>query len=602
MKHLAIKNVGRRTKAVIAIVSSAAAVVAAVGVVPSLAGWTHTEVDNGTLGSLGCSTTGSFTTGAWGQEIAGEVANVSLDSHLAGVLGTTVASGAPHSTATGGAGSSGLTYLGNDAWSSNLQAGALNAISLGAGVSLPIGANTGVETQYGRASSTGVATGASGAVTTASNGLVSLDTPTSTTPGVGTLDLSTALSNTIGKELAGKLSQLANASLDVGAVGSTTSVDSCNDLWQGLSDASQVARQYVLAKLALNFHSSLVGDVVTDTTNGVNSIQTTLNGLEPNGTLINSSDLTSALTTALSSTTAPLGVSLSGTPTVKLGVTFDLSPVLNDITGAITSGPVTINLGTGRVSIDLSKLAGVTSLNSLDPNTPLITTATLKSITDGIDTAISTFLTGTIQPAINAVLNAAKVKVSITAGLGLNGTNAASLDIELAGTIAQFVDPTHNGQPTVTVGKIADTPGAAGILGFVLGVLGETLDAVIDTVLVNVVAPLTTNLVPVIGTLLGPIVTSATTAVASGVSTLLTATIDPVIDSLKGVIGVIGDAVQLTVNDQPDQANPVGSPEPTATGKVYESALHVGVLNTVDGSSTIDLFLGSSAVGPNTKN
>ena len=49
MKHLAIRNVGRRTKAVVAVVSSVAAVVAAVGVVPSLAGWTHTEVENGKL-------------------------------------------------------------------------------------------------------------------------------------------------------------------------------------------------------------------------------------------------------------------------------------------------------------------------------------------------------------------------------------------------------------------------------------------------------------------------------------------------------------------------------------------------------------------------
>jgi hypothetical protein len=67
-------------------------------------------------------------------------------------------------------------------------------------------------------------------------------------------------------------------------------------------------------------------------------------------------------------------------------------------------------------------------------------------------------------------------------------------------------------------------------------------------------------------------------------------------------VGVIGDAVQLTVNAEPDQANPVGSPETPVAGEFFESALKIGVLTGVGGTSALDLFLGSSAVGPNLEN
>jgi hypothetical protein len=606
VKHASM-NVGRKTKAIIAVVSSVAAVVAAIGVVPSLAGWTHTEVDHGSLASLGCSTPGTFASQAWGQEIAGEVANISLDSHLAGVLGITVNSGIPSSTAIGGAGTHGLTSLGNDAWSSDLQVGALNAIDLGAGVTLPISSNLGVETQYGRATSTGIATGASGAVTTAGDGLVSLGTVDSSTPGVGSIDLDTALSAAIGNKLGGDVSELADASLDVGALGSTTSVDSCNDLWAGLSDATQVARKYVLAKLALNFSSAAVGAAVTDTKTSVNTLQTQLNGLESNGSLLGLGTVTSALTTAISSSTSLVGVSIGAPTTATASVTFDLSSVLNDLTGSVSDGPVTVNLGTGAVTVDLAKLYDIsrTDLNGLGPNTSLLSPALVTALEGDAVGAITGFLNGKLQTDLTAVLDAASVDVEVATHIKVIGIDTASLDIHITGSLGQFVDPAHNGgNPTIVVDPAVPVAGAATALALVLGTLGISLTALLSDVTSGLVTPLLTGLVPAIaGVLQTNVLTPATADVTSAVGTLASTTLAPVFATLDSVVDVIGKAVQVTVNAQPDQPGGVGYPEPAATGEVFESALAIGVLDLKPTSSpTLGLYLGSSAVGPDTRN
>ena len=89
----------------------------------------------------------------------------------------------------------------------------------------------------------------------------------------------------------------------------------------------------------------------------------------------------------------------------------------------------------------------------------------------------------------------------------------------------------------------------------------------------------------------------------SAITTLNTTTLAPVYAALGGVVTVIGQALEVTINAEPDVAiGSVGAPETPVAGKFFESALHVGVLDTVDGSSALSVFLGSSAVGPNTRN
>jgi len=605
-------KLGRKPKGMVAIGVAIATVISTFAIAPSLASWTDTEYDHGAVSPLNCAAAGTYTTNAWGQEVAGSVGTTQLDPNLAGVLGVTTTSGVPASTATGGAGSTGLNNLGDDAWSNTLNAGALNAVSLGLGVALPLGQNLGAETQYARATSTGVATGASGVLTSAGGGLVSLTTPTSTTPSMGSISLDSALSAIVGTKLSTDVTQLADASLTVGALGSTSQLDSCNALWQAKSDAASVVRSYVLAKLGLTFDSSLIGTATSTAVGSVNTITKTsnatlasaLNALPQIGAVTGPtlSTVTSTLNGLLPSTGSGLDVSLAPT-TVQVGVTFDPSTMLNDLNTTLTSGPVSIDLATGEIDADLAGL-GSTNLNTLAPNSPLITTTLLNNLKTAIGAAITNFMTTKLGPDLTTTLNAAAVTVDIETQIALDlpvigQQNVATLSVIASGTLGQFLQPTTFGNPVVSVNTaVLNTLGVAGALSL----LGLNLGTILGTVTSGLGTAVSSRVLPLVDTaVLTPLLTAATTAVTNSVATL-TASLDGVVTSLGGVVDVIGDVVQLTVNAEPDQPNAVGYPQANVPGRFFESALKVGVLNGVGGTSVLSLYLGSSSVGPNVEN
>ncbi|HEY5230232.1 MAG TPA: hypothetical protein VIJ11_04955, partial [Galbitalea sp.] len=210
----------------------------------------------------------------------------------------------------------------------------------------------------------------------------------------------------------------------------------------------------------------------------------------------------------------------------------------------------------------------------------------------------------TIAPALSATLNSAHVTVAIASqvalDLGLAGTfNVLSLGVDASGSLGNFLQPATFGAPTVGVSVTSDATGP--VLTLLSG-LGLNLSALTSTLTGALSPSVVSTLLGFVDTgVLSPVLGNATRAVASSVSALGTA-LAGVASSLGGVVGVIGDAVQLTVNVEPDQANPVGSPETPVAGEFFESALKIGVLTGVGGTSTLDLFLGSSAVGPNLEN
>lgn len=595
----------KRTRGIIAMVGIVSAAVATVGITPSLAGWTRQEYVHGAASTLDCGSTGSFNTQAWGQMIAGGVAGHPLDSHLAGLLGVTTTSGNPHSSASGGSGSGVLSYLGNDAWASDLAIGALNSIDLGAGVTIPLGADLGADTQYARATRGGLAIGASGALTSLGGGAVELSSPTSATPGTGSLSLGTALSATIGKELAGRATQLANASVSIGALGSTAQLDSCAVIWQKLTEASAVARNYVLAKLGMQFTSSLVSqDLNTAVTGAVGTLGTTLNGLQTTASNVVDTTVNGALTGVLGATSGIVSLTQGGPTAVKVGVTFDMTPVLALLNSTIgTGGPVTINLHTGEIDVNLAALGGFASLNGLPANTNLLGSHALSNLTADVVSLINTFLTTTVNSAITAAITAAHVQVSITTSIHAVvhilvplSIDVATVDVEVAGSLGQFLQPATNGVPTVSVTK-TDVLGVSDTLS----ALGINLDGILSPVITALTSSVTGTIVPALVTdVLTPLLSTATSAASTAVTNLATGTlVSGILTSLGGVVTVIGHAIDLTVNAQPDAAGPVGSPEATTSGEYFESALHIGVLDTVDNSSALSLFFGSSAVGPN---
>ncbi|HEX4442192.1 MAG TPA: choice-of-anchor G family protein [Galbitalea sp.] len=595
----------RRTKAIAAAVTVAALAIAGLGIAPSLAGWTRTLYDNGPASTLNCSAGATVNTQASGQLISGEVAGNLLTSDLATVAPLNVSNIAP-ATASSTTGATPATAIGGSAWTSALNVQALNSINITPTVQLPLNSSLTVGTQYGRATSGGIATGASGAVSGAGDGTVKFQ-PTGSATSFGTLSLQTALSSAIGATLASDVSQLSNASLTIGALGSITDEQNgCQNLWQGIQNtAASVARSYVLADLDLNLTSSLVGQTTTAISAAVTGLGTTLNALEPSGSILNTAavdptthtSLTGALTSLLNvATILPgVGIGVTGAPTVTVGVTFNLASIASLLTGPISANGVTINLGTGAITVDLAQLLGKSDLSGYGPNTSLLSPDIVSSIVSGVTGDIATLINTTVNNAIKQLVTSAAVAVSISTDIGVNalGLNLDALGakVNISGTLGDFVDEAHNSPPTVSV--VVKVLGSAGLLTTIAnglitpvtnlltaGVLPAVLqlvdDLALNTVSTNALADLSTTL---------------TTLDSGAISTLDTA--------FGAVLGVVQSAVSLTVNAQPDQTGGVGTPDGSVVvpGRYFDSALVLGVLNN-GGTPVLGLYLGSSSAGP----
>jgi hypothetical protein len=595
----------RRTKAIAAAITVAAFAIAGLGIAPSLAGWTRTLYDNGPASTLNCSAGATVNTESSGQLISGEVAGNVLTSDLAAVAPLGVSNVAPATTSST-TGATSATAIGGDAWTSALNVQALSSINVTPTVRLPLNSSLTVGTQYGRATAGGIATGASGAVSGAGNGTVSFQ-PTGSATAFGTLDLDTALSSAIGSQLASDVSQLSNASLTVGALGSITDEgNGCQNLWQGIQDtAASVARSYVLADLDLNLTSSLVGKTTTAISTAVTGLGTTLNALERSGTLLNTAtvdpvthtSLTGALTSLLNVGTILPGVNIgvTGAPTVSVGVVFNLASIASLLTGPISANGVTINLGAGTITVDLAQLLGKSNLNGFGPNTSLLSPATVSSIVSGVTGDISTLINTTINNTIKQLVTSAAVTVSISTDIGVNalGLNLDALGatVNISGTLGDFVDEAHNAPPTVSASVAV--LGSAGLLTTIANNLVTPVTNLLDSGVLPAVLQLVDDLA------LTAVNTNALADLATTLTTLDSGAISTLDTAFGTVLGVVQSAVTVTVNAQPDQTGGVGIPDGSVAtlGRFFDSALAVGVLGN-GGTPVLGLYLGSSSAGP----
>jgi hypothetical protein len=599
----------RKTRSLLAIAIATVATLASFAVAPSLASWTSTDYDNGPAAALDCASPDILNTQASGTLLDGEVGGVPLTGNLAAAIPLTVTNLSP-ATASSPSGAAPATNLANDAWISALSVAALSTVHVTPSVVLPLSSSLAVATQYGRATAGGIATGASGAVNGLGDGTVAFQTTSPavpTLPATGTLDLGTALSSVVGAQLSSDITQLSDASLTMGALGSITDDENgCQDIWQGIQDsAASVARSYLLAALQLNLTSSLVGRTTTAIGTTVTSLGTALGALEPTGTALNTAtvdpathtSLAGALTTVLALSPLPgVTVGVSGAPTVTAGVTFDLASIASLLTGTIGSGGVSLNLGTGVVSIDLAQILGHSDLDGLTANSSLLTTPRITAILAGITGAISTLINTTVDNAVTALITSATVHVSINTDIGLQmalvNVDALHADVELSGTLGDYVDEAHNAAPTVAV-TLTVLPAASAITGLLnVGNLLSSLTATLSSTILPVILPLVDDLA------LTAVNTAAPAALATGLATLNGTPIATIDTAFGTVLGVVQGAVSITVNAQPDQSGGVGTPDGSSTtGQFFDSALVVGVL---DSSSVpvLGLYFGSSSAGP----
>ncbi|KQM60850.1 choice-of-anchor G family protein [Agreia sp. Leaf210] len=564
---------------------------------PTDAAWLDAEWDSATVGTLDCGPDGSpFTTRASGKLLGGSLADINLDdlAELDGISGVNDASGVSIAPPPPQSNS-----LGENAYANPLTVTALDAlqVSLGDLLLLPLNADLGVDNSYVQVNADGTSTGATGAVSNSGAIQTTASQPGPNPPTFATLQLSEIVQSALGQDLSAQIAGLADASLEVGAVASSATLDACAASWTG-SILSSLQRQYAVAGVDLNLTSPTVGTFVTGTTGVINGLDGRVEGLAGNAGVLNT--LASGLTTSLTALLGTLGLGLGSVSISQLSVNLDLTAVnaLLDDTISDDAGIVSIDLATGQIGVDLDGLLGAAygtnGINGLDPNTQLlINDAVINALTAATTQALSNYvddLNSAIQASLAALTVSGKVVVNV-----LQGTVPAVASITL--TIPQVsLNTLLNGSPAVT-SSIALAGGEA---------CGGLAAAALCLLLNSLTGGLTSNVAKALGTALNAALFTGPTSVVSTTSAALLALTAPVITLVANATrGLFGEdaLLSLTANAQnsPDPAN--ANPEPAwsvpgpdaatrSTGQYDVAALRLTAVGT-----TVQLDLARSSVG-----
>lgn len=550
----------------------------------SLASWTDQEWAHAapvSTSSLDCGTDTGFTTAASGRQVSGTLLGTDLDT-VAAVRGVSNAiDGALSETYAPQPGAHDLDPGSTTAFTraTSLNVGVLAPL---VGVFLPTidiptppSLAVGTLSQYSQVKPTGIATGATGAVTDQSGIATIGEYGASTPPRNGSISLKDVLGSAI-------TSNIADVSLDIGAVSALSRVDGCDVLRQATWDIpaapTSVTRDYEIADLDLTLTSPALSALVTQVDSSVTTLQSKLNGLQAallsgiSGVLGGiSADLA-----ILSVSTAGTSVSVTNVPDVAGAV----SSLLNGFSD--TDGIVTLSPRTGLIHVDLAKLLnGASGLNDLAPNTQfLLTPSVLADIGTRATSLVSSWRSQVVN-ALTAAASSTQVSISVAASVKALGITVANISIAIDANLGAL--HANNGAlisagVSVTLLNLSN-PLLSGVLSSILGVLTP-----LQSALVSVIKGLVDDVFAVITTLDG-VLAAGVPVIAGAVATVFT---------------VLQPIFSLYVNVQPDRpgAPPAASFIPatsTATAQYEVTALRIGVL---DGLKPISVNIGTASAGP----
>jgi hypothetical protein len=440
-----------------------------------------------------------------GRFLSGSVAGTDLDSILAlkGALAENPGGGTDVDVTAG------------------IDATALNAIGIQLGTVDLLGGNgiltLGAVDQRASARSDGDASAGSGALT--DQGAVGIDQD----PGGGIADASLTLDSLL--DTAGVGAQLSSVSLGTGALAAVAAQ---------AGDGTPTT-DYLIDGLGLTLRSNAVSGIYTRVATALGTID----------------DLVDSLNTDLVS----LDVDLPGVAGVSSDLEVSALPSLTGLLPSSVSGDgVTVDLQAGTIAVDLARFQGG-SLNDLDPNTDILSSAVLTGIVSAAVSLITGELTQLVAD-VTAAVDALTISGSVTLGLALD---LGTLSVGISGPITA---------PVTTI----DTSGVVGVVDTVLQTLGlPPLATITSTVLGGVTA--------LIGDLTDGLTTLGTTI--DGIDADLSGALAPVLDALPGVL-------TLTANVQPTRP-PVNGMGDLGAGSFTVRALSIGLLPNTALASVIDL-------------
>lgn len=514
-------------------IAAAAAVSLAATTTVTTAAWVDNEWVGGGVGVASpgdCSTNTLFSGEASATQLSGNVLGIDLKS-IAGVEGLRVTNS--DGTALPLPVTASQVTDVPDAFISKLPVTALglNPVTVGLGLGLPVG-DLGTYTQWAQAQDSGQTRAAAGLITDQS-GAVQVGAS-----GIERREGPSAAKIALDEILPGSL---AGVTLDVGAVASSAYVQGCEMVngWPTLATNPLDVRDYGIASLDLGADVPADRLVVAPTKGVIDILPATIGALEKT--------FVDELNTEVRSVLGKLG--LAQTTSSATVDRLDLAPVHALLSKTLAEGAVTLDLETGRLTIDLAKLPVVAPLSKRMPNQSVLTSEALNQVRRDIG-AVLEQITRELRTALDGVQVSAVIPVPVVLGL---------VSVTAVGSVAEF--RTHS--PKLT----------GGVLGLDLTLLDGIRSAVQTAVDLSVVGPIDD--------------------VVSDLEETLVA------DSaeLQAPIDAVGALVSIHVNVQPDQPWTGVKPADVAArpGEYKVSAIRVGLINQ---PGLLSISLGTSAAGP----
>lgn len=473
---------------------------------------------------------------------------------------------------------------------------ALNsAIQLGIDtITLPINADEGVLGSYGRAEQNGYSEGATGLITDEG----ALDLAAGAEPDLelmGSLSLGDVIDSVL-PEAGPLVDAIASLDLQLGAVGSRATLDACPILFDDDLDA-HLTREYLIAGLGLQLDSPLLDDI-TD------ALDVVIDGVVTPLTNANAS-LDAAITAATTLLDALELVGADVNLTADIGLsTASLTALLNKTyNGTATNGLdlVSINLGTGIVTVDIAALlGGADGLNGLDPNTQLVVNSeALTYLTEALTDALGE-LVSDVGTAVANLTTSVSLTGALTANVEIGGIDVVGLSLGL--------------QPGATVvvtalSNYCDSPApldipACLVLGTTTGVVSAALTlavGAVQAVALPVVNGLKATITGLTNTLVATI--NAIAGVGGFLFDLLELVVNGIFGTLitPGLLSVIVNAQSAPTDNVLTNPIPPNFLDPPVPAGQYDvAALRIGLLDGFGPNANIDLTFARSSVGINT--
>jgi hypothetical protein len=327
---------------------------------------------------------------------------------------------------------------------------------------------------------------------------------------------------------------------------------------------------YQVAGGVLRLESPALVDLTTGLDGTLEDTSDTVNGITGTGGAIagTSAQLFGPIRTLLNGLLGGL-VTLTNTQ-VTSTLDLDLGTALDAATeDAFVSGPVTIDLATGELLIDLEELY---ALNDLDPNTRLLDDPAINAqITAAISDILTEQLPDAVIAAVTDVLNTTTLTVTLRADASLIVVGGiGTLNATITGSVGSFLG--LEGQPVPAV-SLAGT-NLAGLP--VATLLGPLTTLVTDTLVPNVLRPVI-----------------ATAVDLDGLETLVTTAGTTAVTALAPLLGLLDEIVRVTINVQ-EQPGAFRDPAGDDAASFTQTAVRIEILP--DAADVVTLNLASATV------